>query len=135
MDRVLANLSKRVTSPQGASPLLVGTGKDDTHLLIVMTAERGLCGGFNSNIARLARGDAQRLRAAGKTVKILCVGRKGYDALRRECGRQILDRVDLKGVKQVAFANAARHRPARCVRCSMPASSMSPRSISPSSSR
>ena len=107
MDRVLANLGKRVTSPQGASPLLVGTGKDDTHLLVVMTAERGLCGGFNSNIARLARGDAQRLRAAGKTVKLLCVGRKGYDALRREYGRQIIDRVDLKSVKQVAFANAA----------------------------
>jgi len=107
MDRVLANLGKRVTSPQGASPLLVGTGKDDTHLLIVMTAERGLCGGFNSNISRLARGDAQRLRADGKTVKMLCVGRKGYDALRREWGRQIIDRVDLKGVKQVAFANAA----------------------------
>jgi F-type H+-transporting ATPase subunit gamma len=106
MDRVLANLGKRVTSRQGASPLLVGTGKDDTHLLIVMTAERGLCGGFNSNIARLARADANRLRAGGKTVKILCVGRKGYDALRREWGRQILDRVDLKTVKNVAFANA-----------------------------
>jgi F-type H+-transporting ATPase subunit gamma len=107
MDRVLANLGKRVTSPQGASPLLVGTGKDETQLLIVMTAERGLCGGFNSNIVRLARGDAQRLRAAGKTVKIVCVGRKGYDALRREWGRQIIDRVDLKSVKQMAFANAA----------------------------
>jgi F-type H+-transporting ATPase subunit gamma len=106
MDRVLANLGKRVTSRQGASPLLVGTGKDDTHLLIVMTAERGLCGGFNSNIARLARGDAQRLRAAGKTVKILCVGRKGYDALRRDWNRQIIDRVDLKSVKNVGFVNA-----------------------------
>ena len=63
MDRVLANLNKRVTGRQGASPLLVGTGKDETHLLIVMTAERGLCGGFNSNIVRLARADAQRLRA------------------------------------------------------------------------
>ena len=61
----------------GASPLLVGTGKDQVHLLVVMTAERGLCGGFNSNIARLARGDAVRLAAAGKTVKILTVGRKG----------------------------------------------------------
>jgi F-type H+-transporting ATPase subunit gamma len=107
MDRVLANLGKRVTSPQGASPLLVGTGKDDTHLLIVMTAERGLCGGFNSNIARLARADANRLRAAGKTVKILCVGRKGYDALRRDWSRNIIDRVDLKSVKNVAFSNAA----------------------------
>jgi F-type H+-transporting ATPase subunit gamma len=106
MGRVIASLGKRVTSREGASPLLVGTGKDDTHLLIVMTAERGLCGGFNSNIARLARGDAQRLRTAGKTVKILCVGRKGYDVLRREWGRQIIDRVDLKSVKNVGFANA-----------------------------
>jgi len=107
MDRVLANLNKRVTSKAGASPLLVGTGKDDTHLLIVMTAERGLCGGFNSNIVRLARSDAQRLVRDGKTVKILCVGRKGNDLLRRDYGRQIIERVDLKGVKQVGFANAA----------------------------
>src|SRR5438477_1981301 len=106
MDRVLANLNKRANRA-GASPLLVGTGKDETHLLIVMTAERGLCGGFNSNIARLARADAARLTREGKTVKMLCVGRKGYDTLRREWGRQIIDRVDLKSVKQVAFANAA----------------------------
>ena len=110
MDRVLANLNKRVTSRQGASPLLVGTGKDEVHLLVVMTAERGLCGGFNSNIARLARADAQRLARDGKTVKMLCVGRKGYDQLRRDCGRQIVERVDLKGVKQLGFANAARDR-------------------------
>jgi F-type H+-transporting ATPase subunit gamma len=106
MDRVLANLNQRANRA-GASPLLIGTGKDATHLLIVMTAERGLCGGFNSNISRLARADALRLRRDGKTVKMLCVGRKGYDALRREWGRQIIDRVDLKSVKQVAFANAA----------------------------
>src|SRR5436190_303736 len=105
MDRVLANLNKRANRA-GASPLLVGTGKDETHLLIVMTAERGLCGGFNSNIARLARADAARLTREGKAVKLLCVGRKGADLLRREYGRQILERVDLKGVKQVAFANA-----------------------------
>src|SRR5262245_7302680 len=107
MDRVLANLNKRVTARQGASPLLVGTGKDQTHLLIVMTAERGLCGGFNSNIARLARADAQRLVREGKTVKMLIVGRRGYDLLRREYGRQIVDRVDLKAVRQVGFANAS----------------------------
>jgi F-type H+-transporting ATPase subunit gamma len=107
MDRVLANLNRRVASKQGASPLLVGTGKEDTHLLIVMTAERGLCGGFNANIVRLARADAQRLARDGKSVKILCVGRKGNDLLRREYGRQIVERVDLKGVKQVGFANAA----------------------------
>jgi F-type H+-transporting ATPase subunit gamma len=71
-----------------------------------MTAERGLCGGFNSNVAKLARQDALRLGAAGKTVKILSVGRKGYDNLRRDFGRQIIDRVDLKGVRQLAFAHA-----------------------------
>jgi F-type H+-transporting ATPase subunit gamma len=107
MSKVLANLSSKVGDKAGASPLLVGTGKDAVHLLVVMTAERGLCGGFNSNIARLARTDAQRLIRDGKTVKILCVGRKGADNLRRDFGRQIVDRVDLKGVKQVAFAHAA----------------------------
>jgi F-type H+-transporting ATPase subunit gamma len=105
MERVLAGLSERATGG-GASPLLVGTGSNEKNLLIVMTAERGLCGGFNANITRLARADASRLQREGKAVTILCVGRKGYDLLRREYGRQILERVDLKGVKQVAFTNA-----------------------------
>jgi F-type H+-transporting ATPase subunit gamma len=105
MDRVLANLARRA-NPQGASPLLVGTGRDDVHLLIVMTAERGLCGGFNTNISRLARADAQRLLRNGKTVKILCIGRKGSDNLRRDLSRNITDRVDLRSVKQLGFANA-----------------------------
>jgi len=105
MDRVLANLAAGATK-EGASPLLVGNGKDQVHLIVVMTAERGLCGGFNSNIARLARADAMRLMRDGKTVKIICVGRKGADNLRRDLGRNIIDRVDLKGVKQIGFANA-----------------------------
>ncbi|HWB44451.1 MAG TPA: F0F1 ATP synthase subunit gamma [Hyphomicrobiaceae bacterium] len=105
MERLLANLSRRANRAS-APRLLVGTGKDDVHLLVVMTAERGLCGGFNANIAKLARQDAQRLLAAGKTVKILSVGRKGADNLRRDYGRQIVDRVDLKGVRQLAYANA-----------------------------
>jgi F-type H+-transporting ATPase subunit gamma len=84
----------------------VGTGKDQVHLLIVATAERGLCGGFNSNIARLARGDARKLVSQGKTVKILCVGRKGADNLRRDLGNLIVDRVDLRSVKQLGFVNA-----------------------------
>ncbi len=105
MDAVLANLNSR-TSREGASPLLVGTGKDQTHLVIVMTAERGLCGGFNSNIVKLARADIQRLAREGKTVKILTVGKKGADALRREYSRFIVDRLDLKGVKNIGFANA-----------------------------
>jgi len=106
MDRLLVNLNRRANK-ENAPRLLVGTGKDDVHLLIVMTAERGLCGGFNSNIAKLARQDAQRLLAAGKTVKILPVGRKGADNLRRSYGRQIIDRVDLRGLKQIGFDNAS----------------------------
>ena len=105
MDRVLGNLATRANK-DGASPLLVGTGRDQVHLLVVMTAERGLCGGFNSNIARLARLDATRLTRDGKTVKILAVGRKGSDNLRRDFAKNIIDRVDLKSVKQLSFANA-----------------------------
>jgi len=105
MDAILATLNK-YANKDGASPLLVGTGRDQTHLLIVMTAERGLCGGFNSNIAKLARADAQRLLAAGKTVKILTVGRKGADNLRRDLGRNIVDRVDFRGVRQLGYAHA-----------------------------
>ena len=102
MDKLLANLNKRATR-SGASRLLVGTGKDDVHLLIVMTAERGLCGGFNSNISKLARQDAHRLISSGKTVKILSVGRKGADNLRRDLGSKIMDRVDLRAHKQIHF--------------------------------
>ena len=106
MARVLGNVNANIVDKAGASPLLVGTGKDQVHLLVVMTAERGLCGGFNSNIARLARQDAVKLTGAGKTVKMLMVGRKGADALRRDWGRTVVDRVDLKAVKQLGFANA-----------------------------
>ena len=106
MDQILANLNRRLASKEGVSPLLVGTGKEEVHLLVVMTAERGLCGGFNTNISRRARQDIRRLVQAGKTVKVLCVGRKGFDNLRRDYARQIQDRVDLKSVKQLAYVNA-----------------------------
>ncbi len=106
MAAVLGSLASKVADKTGASPLLVGTGKDQVHLLIVMTAERGLCGGFNSNIAKLARSDANRLLAAGKTVKILTVGRKGADNLRRDLGRNIVERKDFQGVRQLTFAHA-----------------------------
>jgi F-type H+-transporting ATPase subunit gamma len=105
MGAMLGNLGRRA-NPESAPKLLVGTGKDEVHLLVVMTAERGLCGGFNSNIAKLARADANRLRAEGKTVKILTVGRKGADNLRRDWGNRIVDRVDLRGHKQITFAVA-----------------------------
>jgi F-type H+-transporting ATPase subunit gamma len=105
MNAVLANLNKRAVR-EGATPLLVGTGRDQVHLLVVMTAERGLCGGFNTNIAMLARADAMRLLSQGKTVKILTVGRKGADNLRRDFGRNIIERIELKGIRQLGFVNA-----------------------------
>ncbi|MGH1420115.1 MAG: F0F1 ATP synthase subunit gamma [Hyphomicrobiaceae bacterium] len=106
MDSVLGNLAKGVTDPEGASPLLVGTGKDDTQLLVVMSSERGLCGGFNTSITKLARQEASRLTAAGKTVKILTVGRKGRDGMKRDLGQYFVDHVDLGGIKKLGFDHA-----------------------------
>ncbi|CAN5330011.1 F0F1 ATP synthase subunit gamma [soil metagenome] len=106
MAAVLANLSSSMEGREGAPALLAGTGKDDTHLLVVCTAERGLCGGFNSSIARLAREHAQRLLAQGKTVKILTVGKKGNDILKRLYGRLIIDTVDLRGARMINFSHA-----------------------------
>jgi F-type H+-transporting ATPase subunit gamma len=106
MGAVLANIAQAVGSDDSAPRLMTGTGKDDVHLLIVCTAERGLCGGFNSQIARFARDHARKLLAAGKTVKIFCVGKKGYDSLRREFAANIVERTDLREVKRVAFENA-----------------------------
>ena len=106
MDNVLANLGQRVSAQEGASPLLVGTGSDKVQLLVVATAERGLCGGFNSNIARLAREHARALLDGGKTVKILCVGRKGRDALRRDLSSHIIDLIELRGIRSIGFENA-----------------------------
>ena len=105
MGAVLANIAANVGGDD-APALMTGTGKSDTHLLVVCTAERGLCGGFNSQIARLARDNARALLAAGKTVKIITVGKKGADVLKREFDNLIIDRVDLRGFKQVGFANA-----------------------------
>ena len=106
MDAVLTNLAGSITNREGASPLLVGTGKDETHLLVVMTAERGLCGGFNTNIAKLARVDALSLLERGKTVKIMTVGRKGADNLKRDFGKKIVERRDFANVRQVGFSEA-----------------------------
>ena len=105
MAAVMANIGK-VVDPADAPALMAGTGKDDVHLLIVATAERGLCGGFNSQIARFARDYARRLIAEGKTVKIITVGKKGYDILRRDFADKIIDRIELRDVKQIGFANA-----------------------------
>ena len=107
MASVLANLAAGMEGNDNASPLLAGTGKDDVHLLLVATAERGLCGGFNSNIARMARDHAAKLIADGKTVKIICVGKKGNDVLKRVYPHLIEELIELRDVKQVGFANAA----------------------------
>ena len=106
MASVLANLAAGLEGNDNASPLLAGTGKEDVHLLVVATAERGLCGGFNSNISRLARDHTQQLLSEGKTVKILCVGKKGFDVLKRTYASHIIDVVDLREVKQVGFNDA-----------------------------
>jgi len=106
MAAVLANITQAVGSGGEAPALMTGTGKDDTHLLVVCTAERGLCGGFNSAIARLAREHTRRLLAEGKSVKIICVGKKGYDILRRDYSQLIIDRVDLREVRTLGFVNA-----------------------------
>ena len=106
MDKVLGHLVTRIADPEGASKYLVGTGNEEKHLLIVMTSERGLCGGFNSSIAKLARIRAQKLLAEGKTVKVLTVGRKGADALRRDFGELFHDEVELKGIKRLEFSHA-----------------------------
>jgi len=103
---VMAGLAASVGGNDGAPKLLSGTGSDQVHLLVVMTAERGLCGGFNSNIARLARQHAQSLIANGKTVKILTVGKKGRDQLKRDLGDSFVGHVDLTEVKRIGYSNA-----------------------------
>ncbi|TCQ24959.1 F0F1 ATP synthase subunit gamma [Rhizobium sp. PP-CC-3G-465] len=106
MSIVLSNIAQAVGTDDSAPLLMTGTGRDKTHLLVVCTAERGLCGGFNSQIARFARDHIRKLLADGKTVKIICVGKKGYDILRREFASLIIDRVDLREVKKIGFENA-----------------------------
>ena len=106
MASVLANITQAVGGGGDAPALMTGTGRDDVHLLVVCTAERGLCGGFNSQIARLARDHIRRLLADGRTVKVICVGKKGYDILRRDYASLIIDRVDLREVRTLGFVNA-----------------------------
>jgi len=106
MDAVLANLATALAGRNGGPPLMVGTGKDARHLLVVCTAERGLCGAFNSSIVRLARDHAFRLMGEGKQVKYLCVGKKGFDQLKRQFASQIVEVVELRGVRQLGFCHA-----------------------------
>ncbi|MCR9069943.1 MAG: F0F1 ATP synthase subunit gamma [Rhodobacteraceae bacterium] len=107
MQAVMGGLAASVGGSDGAPKLLSGTGKDDVQLLVVMTAERGLCGGFNSSIVKLAKSRAQTLLANGKTVKILTVGKKGREQLKRDYAQYFVGHVDLSEVKRIGYANAA----------------------------
>ena len=106
MEAVLANLTTALKGREGGPPLMVGTGKNQVHLLVVCTAERGLCGAFNSAIVRLAREHIGRLLADGKQVKVLCVGKKGFDQLKRLYAPLIIDTIDFRGVRQLSFEHA-----------------------------
>jgi F-type H+-transporting ATPase subunit gamma len=105
MQGVLANLAAGVGNQAGAPKLLTGTGSEQRHLLVVMTADRGLCGGFNTNIVKLARQRIESLTREGKQVKILCVGRKGRDQLRRLYGSMIVGTIEFTGIRRIGFAN------------------------------
>ncbi len=105
MERVVANLAGGASGGMNV-PLLSGNGADQVHLLVVCTAERGLCGAFNSSIVRLARERIVQLQAAGKTVKIFCVGKKGYEQLRRQYDKLIVEQMEFRGVKQIGFGEA-----------------------------
>jgi len=106
MANVLANLAAATADQPGAPALIAGTGKEETHLLLVATGERGLAGAFNSAIARMARDDARRLIAEGKTVKFFIIGRKGFDILRRQYADRIVHNVTFRNVKQISFTEA-----------------------------
>ena len=107
MASVIANLASGAAAG-GGPKLIAGTGSDDVHLLIVLTSERGLCGGFNTNIVKMARAEIRRLQAAGKTVKILTIGKKGADALKRQYGQLIVGHIDRKSERSVTAESAAR---------------------------
>ena len=106
MEKVLANLARGIGAGTQAPRLLAGNGQDRTHLLVVCTAERGLCGAFNGSIVRLAREHANALLREGKTVKMLLVGKKGFEQLRRQFEQNIVEVIELRNVKQVGFGDA-----------------------------
>jgi F-type H+-transporting ATPase subunit gamma len=106
LEKILTRLGARISASAATSQLLTGTGRSDTHLIVVATGERGLAGAFNSNIARLARDHIRRLQAEGKTVKIMTVGRKGADVLRRDFAKLMIDHIDLRNVRQLGYVHA-----------------------------
>ncbi len=106
MQNIILNLTKSISDPENAPRLLVGTGKDKTYLCIVMTADRGLCGGFNSNICKLAKTNFKKILGEGKDLKIITVGSKGLDQIKREYGKYVIKRFSFKEKKQLTFSEA-----------------------------
>ena len=106
MQNIILNLTKSINDPQNAPRLLVGTGKDKTYLCVVLTADRGLCGGFNSNICKLAKTNFKKILNEGKELKIITVGTKGFDQIRREYKKYIIKKFSFKDKKQISFTEA-----------------------------
>ena len=106
MNNIILNLSNSITDKESASKFLVGTGKDNVHLCVVITADRGLCGGFNTNICRKAKSYFEKILKEGKTLKIFTVGSKGHDQLKRNYGSYIVDKINFKGLKKITYKEA-----------------------------
>ena len=106
MNNIILNLSSSISDKENASQFLVGTGKDNVHLCVVITADRGLCGGFNTNICRKAKNDFEEILKKGKTLKIFAVGSKGYDQLKRTYGRYVIEKLNFKGLKKITYKEA-----------------------------
>ena len=106
MQNIILNLTKSISDPENAPKLLVGTGEDKVYLCVVLTADRGLCGGFNTNICRLAKNNFKRLLNEGKEIKIITVGSKGLDQIKREYGQYIVKKISFKEKKQISFNEA-----------------------------
>ena len=106
MNNIILNLSNSISDKKNASKFLVGTGKDNVHLCVVITADRGLCGGFNTNICRKAKSYFEKILKEGKTLKIFTVGSKGYDQLKRNYGSYIIDKINFKGLKKITYKEA-----------------------------
>ena len=106
MQNIILNLTKSINDPQNAPKLLVGTGKDKIYLCVVLTADRGLCGGFNSNICKLAKTNFKKILSEGKELKIITVGTKGLDQIRREYGKYVIKKFSFKNKKQITFTEA-----------------------------
>ena len=106
MNNIILNLSSSISDKENASKFLVGTGNDNIHLCVVITADRGLCGGFNTNICKKAKNDFEKIIKQGKTLKIFTVGSKGYDQLKRNYGSYITENINFKGFKKITYKDA-----------------------------